>query len=81
MKRFSLASVMVMVAFGAITAFLAHEGINLHRLGFTPKAIATVIGVPVAVGVIACCAVLPSTRRRPAAVGPRRDGPTDEEAP
>jgi hypothetical protein len=80
-KRFPLASVMVMVAFGAMTAFFASEGIKLHRRGFTPKEIATVIGVPVAVGAIVLWAVLPFTRRRPAAGGPRRDGPTDEEAP
>jgi hypothetical protein len=56
MKRFSLASVMVMVAFIALTAYFAREGIDLHRRGFTPGEIATVIGVPVGVGAVACWA-------------------------
>jgi hypothetical protein len=81
MKRFPLASVMLMVGFGALTAFLAREGIDLYRRGYTPKEIATVIGVPVAVGAIALWAVFPFTRRRPVVGGPRRDRPTDEEAP
>ena len=50
MKRFSLASVMVMVAFSAMTAYFVREGIKMHRRGFTPGEITTVIGVPVAVG-------------------------------
>jgi hypothetical protein len=81
MKRFSLASVMVMVAFIALTAYFAREGIDLHRRGFTPGEIATVIGVPVGVGAVACWAVLPFTRRRHARGDRGRDGPTDENAP
>jgi hypothetical protein len=81
MKRFSLASVMVMVAFSAMTACFVREGIKMHRRGFTPGEITTAIGVPVAVGAIACWAVVPITRRRPAVGGPRRDGPTDANAP
>jgi hypothetical protein len=81
MKRCSLASVMVMVALSAMTAYFTREGINLHRRGFTPGEIATVIGVPVAVGAVACWAVLPFTRRRHAEGDPRRVGPTDPNAP